>query len=194
MASSIDDTVPIAGANVTALPIRTNFFYAKQEIEELQANTAKLDQSNTFAETQTLTKSIKHTWSTSDYSATFEVNLSNPCSTVLLTGNINFNSISGITTGDFTSSILRVVQDATGSRIASFNDAVFKASLGIYPVLSTAGDAVDYLQFTAQPDGTVLVSLYANGVGSAPLETNLLLINSSGDKLLINATDKLLIE
>lgn len=37
MASTVDDTIPVSGANIVALPIRTNFQRIKTEIEALQS-------------------------------------------------------------------------------------------------------------------------------------------------------------
>jgi hypothetical protein len=70
---------------------------------------------------------------------------------VLLTGNTTF-SATNITDG--TTYILKVVQDATGSRTATWTSSQFKFPNSTPPTLSTGANAVDILTFVAM-DGVL---------------------------------------
>ena len=73
--------------------------------------------------------------------------------TVTLAGNRTFAAPTNLKVG---TSVLVINQDATGSRLITWN-AIFKWSVGAYPVLSTDPNAKDVLSFFS--DGT---NLYGN--------------------------------
>ena len=72
-----------------------------------------------------------------------------------LTGNITFNAPTNLKPGQ--SGVIKLVQDATGSRLATFN-AAFKFGSGI-KTLSTGPSQIDYLSYVIDDAGNVICNL-----------------------------------
>lgn len=79
----------------------------------------------------------------------------NQVAKVTLTGNVTFAAPTGQVAGAFYA--LRVIQDSTGSRTATWNSA-FKFTSGLAPTLSTAANSNDFFVFRS--DGT---NMYEQG-------------------------------
>lgn len=59
--------------------------------------------------------------------------------------------------------VLRVTQDAVGSRLITWTASFYKWPAGVAPVLSTTANAVDLIQFYCY-DGVNLIGSYLRGI------------------------------
>ena len=97
---------------------------------------------------------------TSTYASTITLDFSTFLNTVVtLTGNVTFANPSNVKAGQ--TGLIRVAQDATGSRTASWGTN-FKWAGGSACTLSTAASAVDYVFFYAYSSSEILLNCVLN--------------------------------
>ena len=118
---------------------------ANSDITSLSATTAIAVTGTAYSQTITLTDGATIDWDTS----------TGQVAKVTLAGNRTFNAPTNLQNGAFYS--LQIIQDATGSRTASWNSA-FKFTGAVAPVLSTDPNSSDFIVFRS--DGT---NLYEQG-------------------------------
>jgi hypothetical protein len=76
--------------------------------------------------------------------------------TLTLTGNTTISTPTNMVVGK--SGVLRVIQDATGSRLITWPAAIVFGGNRTLPVLSTAANAVDVFSYTSLPGGQMLLA------------------------------------
>jgi hypothetical protein len=119
------------------------------------SNAARLDTAQTYSKQQNaseaaLSDGASIAWNLDDAQA----------AKVTLAGNRTLDDPTNMVTGG--TYVLRVTQDATGSRTLSYGSA-YKWEGGTAPTLSTAANAVDILTFTS--DGTSMFGVIAKDFG-----------------------------
>ena len=144
-------TAPIAGQLLTATSDSAANWQSPAPVDVTPTNTVTLTNktlTNPAYTNQTLTDAATIAW---------DMNAGN-IAKVTIAANRTMGAPSNLKVG---TTVLEVVQDATGSRLITWN-AVFKWSAGAVPVLSTAANAKDVLSFYC--DGTNLIGgMFARG-------------------------------
>ena len=118
-------------------------------LQAYDADTAKTDVAQEYTATQNFNATTLSDGATINWDAS-----ANQATTVTLAGNRTMAAPTNLKVGTY---ILRVYQDATGSRTITWN-SVFKWTAATAPVLSTTANALDII--TLFSDGTNLYGSY----------------------------------
>lgn len=141
---ALDDRIPVTDISAT----NTDGYTTPQAVINLHASTATEYSATQNFNATTLTDAATIAWDAS----------ANQVAKVTLAGNRTLGAPTNLVDGG--TYILRVIQDATGSRTLAYN-AVFKWPGGTAPTLSTSANAIDILTFVS--DGTNMYGVALKG-------------------------------
>lgn len=106
-------------------------------------------------------------WLAIPYAAVLNANADTNYNKVTLTGNATLTDVANKRAAGKAQNIrLSVSQDGTGTRLLSYDTAVFKAEGANFPTLSTGANAVDWLLLQQDTDGKFVVSMDKQDVRS----------------------------